>query len=153
MRDDGPGPQPVEVQLDGVRLSARLLQGVDGPHGEVGHQQEGHQLAAWLTTDLLWCHARASRRVQHKHCLRCRLQQRRQRSDQHQHRVLLDREVSADDRERAVYEETGLRADQQDVVKLEVTATVVLELSYLQTGRYLQGHLRGGGLQECGPPK
>ena len=133
VRDDGPCPQPVEVQLDRMGLGPRLLQGVDGPHGQVSDQQEGHQLASWLTTDLVWRHARSSRRVEHEHRLGRRLQERRQRRDQHQHCVLLDRKVAADDGESAVYEQTCLRADQQNVVQLQVAATVVLELPHLQT--------------------
>lgn len=145
MRDDGPRPQAVEMELDGVGLGARLLQGVDGPHGEVGHQQEGHELAPRLAADLIRRDARAPRRVQHEHRLTRGLQERGERRDQHEDRVLLDREVAADDREGAVDEETRLRADQQDVVQLQVPSAVVLELSHLRTHRARRRPASGDG--------
>lgn len=104
MCDDGPGPQPIEVQLDRVWFCARFLQGIDGPHGKVRHQQEGHQFTPWLAADLVWRHTRASWCVQHEHRLTRSLQERCQCRDEHQHCVLLDREVTTDDREGAVDE-------------------------------------------------
>lgn len=53
MRDDGPGPWPVEIQMSGSEFGAILFERVDGPHGHVGNQQEGDQLAAGLVPSLL----------------------------------------------------------------------------------------------------
>lgn len=110
VRDDGPGPQAVKVQLYGVRVGPGLFQCVDGPHGQIADQQERDDLAAGLLADLVGRHARPPRRVQDEHRLAERLHQRRGRGEQHQHRVVLLREVSADDRERAVDERARLRA-------------------------------------------
>ena len=74
--DDGPGPQSVEVELDGMRLRAGLFQRVDGPHGEVRHQQERHEFAPRLPADLLRSDAGAPRRIQYEHGLTRGLQKR-----------------------------------------------------------------------------
>lgn len=132
VRDYGPGPQPVEVQLYGMRVGPRLLQRVDGPHGQVADQQERDDLPAGLLAYLVGRHARPARRVQYEHRLAERLHQRRGRGEQHQHRVVLFREVAADYRERAVDERASLRAHQQDVVQLQVTETVEFQLSHLR---------------------
>jgi len=52
--------------------------------------------------------------------------------------------VSTDDGEGAVDEQAGLGSDQQDVVQLQVAAAVVLELSYLQTGRHAKDYVQKG---------
>lgn len=132
VRDDGPGPQAVEVQLYGMGVGARLLQRVDGPHGQVADQQERDDLAAGLPAYLVRRDARPPGRVQYEHRLAERLHQRRGRGEQHQHRVVLLREVAADDRERAVNERARLRAHQQYVVQFQVPQTVELQLPHLR---------------------
>lgn len=131
--DDGPGPQTVEVQLNGMRVGPRLLQRVDGPHGQVADQQERDDLPAGLLANLVGRHARPPGRVQYEHRLAERLHQRRGRRDQHQHRVVLLREMPADYRERAVYERASLRTHQQYVVQLQVAQAVEFQLPHLQT--------------------
>lgn len=135
VRDDGPGPESVEVQLHRVRLGPRLFQRVDRPHGQIGHQQEGDQLAAGLAADLPGRGAAAPGRVQDEHCLASGLYQRGQRRDQHQRSVLLHGEVTADHCEGGVDEHARLRGDQQDVVQLQVASAVVAQLSNLQKNK------------------
>ena len=118
VRDDGPRPEAVEVQLHGVRLCPGLLQRVDRPHRQIRHQQERHDLPAWLPPDLLRRGDRPPRRVQDEDRLERGLHDARQRGDQHQDRVLGQGELGADDRERRVDEHAGLRGHQQDVVQL-----------------------------------
>lgn len=132
VRDDGPRPGPVEIQLYGMRVGARLLQRVDGPHGQVADQQERDDLAAGLLAYLIRRHARPTGRVQYEHRLTERLHQRRGRGDHHQHRgVRLAREMPADDGERAVDKRPGLRAHQQYVVQLQVPQPVELQFPHL----------------------
>lgn len=131
VRDDRPRPQPIKVQLYRVRFRPRLLQGVYGPHRQVGHQKEGDDLSSGLLSDLVRRHAAASGSVQHEDGLAGGLQEGSQGRSQHQNRVLLDGELSADDREGAVDEHPRLGADQQDVVQLQVPASVVLQLAHL----------------------
>jgi len=137
--DDGPGPEAVEVQLHGVRLGPRLLQRVDRPHGQVGHQQEGDQLASGFAADLPGRGAAPARRVQDEHGLAGGLREGGQRRDQHQRRVLLHGEVAADHRERRVDEHSGLRGDQQDVVQLQVATAVVPQLANLHHKSQISG--------------
>lgn len=35
VRDDSPGPQAIEVELNGMGIGPGLLQRIDGPHGQV----------------------------------------------------------------------------------------------------------------------
>jgi len=132
VRDYGPRPQAVEVQLYGMRVGPRLLQRVDGPHGQVADQQERDDLPAGLLAYLVGRDTRPPGRVQYEHRLAERLHQRRGRGDQHQDRVVLLGEVAADYRERTVYERARLRAHQQYVVQLEVPQSVELELPDLR---------------------
>ena len=148
VRYDRPRPQAVEVQLDGVRLRPGLLQGVDGPHRQVGHQQERDDLPAGLLADLLGGGARPPGRVQHEYRLARGLHEGRQGGGQHEHGVPLDGELPADDRERAVYEHARLRSHEQDVVQLEIPPPVVLQLPHLphpyeggERGEAVQGQL------------
>jgi len=138
VRDYGPRPQAVEVQLYGMRVGPGLLQRVDGPHGQVADQQERDDLPAGLLAYLVGRDARPPGRVQYEHRLAERLHQRRGRGDQHQDRVVLLGEVAADYRERTVYERARLRAHQQYVVQLEIPQSVELQLPDL---RWCIGHI------------
>lgn len=131
VRDDGPGPKAVEVQLYGVRVGPGLLQRVDGPHGQVADQQERDDLAARFLAHLVGRDARPPGRVQYEHGLTERLHQGRGRGEQHQHSVVLLSKVAANNRERAVDERARLRAHQQDVVQLQVAQPVELEFPHL----------------------
>jgi len=71
--DDDPRPQSVELQLDGIDFRPALLQSGHGPHGEVGHQQEGDDLAARFAPLLLRRTGAASGRVQNEQRLTHRL--------------------------------------------------------------------------------
>lgn len=52
--DDGPGPvATIELDLDGVGVGPVRLKRVDGPHGEVAHQQKGHYFPPGLPLHLL----------------------------------------------------------------------------------------------------
>lgn len=53
MRDDGPRPEPVKVQLHRMRLGPRFLQRINGPHSQIRDQQKRHNLASRLVSDLL----------------------------------------------------------------------------------------------------
>ena len=61
--DDGPGPvSAVELDLDGVGVRPVRLEGVDGPHGEVADEQEGHHFAAGLPPHLVGAVGKPDRR-------------------------------------------------------------------------------------------
>ena len=50
----GPCPvAPVKLGLNGMGIGPVGLQRVDGPHGQVANQQEGHNLSARLFVHLL----------------------------------------------------------------------------------------------------
>ena len=131
MRDDGPGPQPVKMQLHRMGLGPRLLQRVDRPHRQIRHQQKRHDLPAGFPSNLLSRSHRSPRRVEYENCLKGRLHDARQRCDKHEYRVLLEGEVTADHREHRVDEHAGLRCHEEDVVQLKVAGTVETQLSHL----------------------
>lgn len=126
VRDYGPRPQAIEMELYGMRVSPGLLQRVDGPHGQVADQQERDDLSAGLFAYLVGSDAWPPRRVQYEHRLTKRLHQRRGRRDQHQNRVVLLCEVTADYRECTVYERARLCAHQQYVVQLKIPQSIEL---------------------------
>lgn len=112
VRDDGPRPEAVEVKLYGVRIGPRLLQCIDGPHGQVADQQERDDLPAGLLAYLVGRNTRPPGSVQYEHRLAEGLHQRCGRCDQHQYRVVLLGKVTADYRERTIYERARLRTHQ-----------------------------------------
>lgn len=130
--DNRPRPQAVEMQLHRVRLRPWLLQRVDRPHGQVRHQQERHDLPARLSAYLLGGGNRAPRRVQNKDGLTGGLDDAGQSGDQHEDRVLLQGEVTADDGKRRVDEHAGLSGHQEDIVELQISAAVVAQFAHLE---------------------
>lgn len=77
MSDNRPSPKPVKMQLDWVRFRPGLLQSVNGPHGQIGHQKKGDYFSPGLPPDLLRGHAGPPGSVQDENCLASRLDQRR----------------------------------------------------------------------------
>lgn len=78
---DGPRPEAVEVQLDWVRLGSGLLQRVDGPHGQIADQKEGHDLPSGFLSYVLLSGDRSPAGVQDEHSLTCGFHQGSQGSD------------------------------------------------------------------------
>lgn len=139
--DDGPRPKAVEVQLDGMRLGPRLLQRVDRPHGQIRDEEERDDLSSRLPSDLLRGGHGPPRRVEDEYRLERGLNHAGQRRDQHEHRVLGEGELGADDRERRVDEHPRLGGDQQYIVQFQVPVPVVAELAHLEHA-YQRGHRR-----------
>lgn len=148
VRDDRPGPKPVKVQLERMRVRAGLFQRVDGPHRQVRDQQKGHDLPARLLADLLARRDRATRGVEDEDRLTGGLHDAAKGGDDDEQGVILEGEVAADDGEGGVDEHAGLGGDQEDVVELEVACAVEPELVHLahadeggQGGHAVEGEL------------
>jgi hypothetical protein len=52
VRDDCPRPNSVELQVRRPKLCSVLLQAVNRPHRQVGHQKKRDQLPAWFAPNL-----------------------------------------------------------------------------------------------------
>lgn len=52
--------------------------------------------------------------------------------DQHEDRVLLQSKVTADDGKRGIDKHASLRGHQEDVVELEISATVIAQFAHLE---------------------
>lgn len=64
MRDDRPRPLAIELGQRWLELDPAVLEAVERPDGQVGHQQEGDQLPAGFLLELGGRVAAAPRRVQ-----------------------------------------------------------------------------------------
>lgn len=112
-------------------LGSGLLQRVNGPHGQIGHQQESDDFPSGFFPDLVRGRTGAPGGVQNEDGLASGLQERRHSGHQHQHRVLLNGELAADDGESAVDVHASLGAHQQNVIQLQVLGAIVFKLAHL----------------------
>jgi hypothetical protein len=132
VRDDGPRPHAEEVEVRGPELGAILLEAVDGPHGQVGYQQERDQLPAGLASHVRRVLAATPPRVQDEDGLARGLHQRQQLGQQAAGRRAAAEEA-AHHAEQAVDVHARLRHhDQHAVQRQAVRAAPVLELPHLQ---------------------
>ncbi len=119
-----------------MRVGPVGLERVNGPHGKVAHQQEGHDLSARLLLDLLSVEGKPSDGdcsdlkvmlfrqgnlpawgVQNEQRLQCRLDEGRQRGQKCQE-VFLQLKKGPNNAKRRVDEDSSLRDDQQQVVQV-----------------------------------
>lgn len=156
VRDDGPCPQAVEIQLNRMTFGAWLFQRADGPHGQIGHQQKRDNLTAWFFAHMLGGGGIASTGIQDEHGLACGLYDRCKRRYKYEYCVFAHGEMAADNGECAIEEQARLCAHQQNVVQLEASQCVVLQVTHLHhtdqcgNGRrtvqrqFANGHLGNG---------
>jgi len=130
--DNRPGPHSVELEVRRPKLGPVLLEAVDGPHGQVGHQQEGDQLASRLAPHLRRVFAAAPPGVQDEDGLAGGLHQRDKLGEEAAPGGV-GAEVAAHDGEEAVDVHASLRHHDQDAVQRQaVGAAAVLEAAHLQ---------------------
>jgi len=126
VRDNGPGPHPIELSLQGVELHSVILQSVYHPHGEVCDQQKRNQLFSWFLVRLFLRVTSPLPRVQHQDRLAHALDQGGYGCyDPHDGPAggHVHGKVRADDLEQDVQEETSLRYEQKDMFQLEASAS------------------------------
>lgn len=151
------------MQLHWVGFRPWLLQRVDRPHSQIRNQEERHDFPARLPTYLFGGSNRAPWRIQNEDGLASGLNDAGQSGDQHEDRVLLQGEVAADNSKRRVDEHAGLSGHQEDVIKLQISATVVTQFTHLEHAdqrrqsrhsverQFADVHLRHGEAHQLGP--
>lgn len=127
--DDGPGEEPVEVELHRVRHHFLRLERVDDPHGQVADQQEGDHLSARLAAVVLRQVDPPARHVRDEHHLKYDLQGGQKTRQHHQQiRLVRDRSQRARQRrEHRVDEQSEPGHAEQDVVELALLLRLELQ--------------------------
>ena len=136
VRDDGPRARPVKAHHERPEAGVALHQRVDHPGGQVGDQQEGHDLPPRLGAVLAGALAPAPPAAQHEQRLERGL---RQRQHLRQHRPVQQlpvRVVRADDGKHAVDVDAGLR-HQQQVLSLSLFVSALWFGSFFDQSRPL----------------
>lgn len=77
MCDDCPCPDPEEIEMSRSKTRVTLDQGVDEPHGHVGHEKEGHNLPTGLRSILLSSSTATPTGIEHEERLHGGLQKRK----------------------------------------------------------------------------
>ena len=117
--DDGPRPFTEEVGLNRVSIEPTLLQRNDCPHGEIGDQKEGNDLATRFVLLLSFCIQVAFGRVQNEDGLHNTLYDGRQSVHQNQQRVETGSELGPDDGEHVIRYGSGQCYNQQHVIQVQ----------------------------------
>lgn len=131
VRDDGPGPDTVVVELGGVGVSTARLESADGPHGQVTDQEESYHFPARFPGELIVVVATAARGVQDEQGLQRGLDKGDDGGEEGQDPTRVQTEVAANDSEGGVDVGAGLGDQEQDVVQLYVPVLDKLQLSHL----------------------
>lgn len=51
---NGPGPEPVKMHLNWIRIRSPCLQRIYCPHREIADQQKSDHFSSWFASGLLW---------------------------------------------------------------------------------------------------
>lgn len=131
-----PGPQSIEIQLNRMTFRPRLFQRTNRPHRQIGHQQKRNNLSSRLFPLVLRCRRTPTASVQNEHRLKGGLANGREGGDQHQQSVTSHHKLATNHSKCAIEKQSRLGTDQQDVVQLEVSHGIVLQVAHLQHSNY-----------------
>lgn len=129
--DNGPRPFTEEVGLNRMSIKPALLQRDDGPHGEIGNQKEGDDLATRLVLLLSFGVQLPLGRIQNEDGLRHALHDGCQCVHQNQKRVEASPELGPDHGEHIVRYSPGQRHDQQHVIQVQRACYIEPQLVHL----------------------